>query len=244
MKAWLRNYPSILLKLMRYYHKMKAKITQQKVFIVVAHPDDAELTMGMRIKKYLDDNVHIKIVVLSKGGNRGTKIKKIRVRECLSAGKELGLSPSNYIFGDFRDTNFSNDRTSIRKFLENVVAGFSPDCLYTHFPDDYHLDHIITSEEAVVACRSVPTIFYTRSPYSRNFQPNIFFFDTEVMYNFKHRALQCFVSQTLIDPDVIKKFSSVEYLGHLHPNLVKKIYMRFGTKNVFYEPFLLLRKIE
>ncbi|MFS8158760.1 MAG: PIG-L deacetylase family protein, partial [Candidatus Roizmanbacteria bacterium] len=223
--------------------KMMTKISPHKILVVVAHPDDAELGMGMRIKKYIDDGADVKVIVLSKGGNKGKKIESLRVGECIEAGTHLGLNKTNYLFGNIPDTFFSEQRASIRGYLEDLISKYQPDTLYTHFPDDYHLDHTITSEEAVVAARSVFNIIYFRSPYSRNFHPNKFLFELESFYEYKHKALDCFKSQSLVDIEIIKKLSGIEYVGLIHPNLIESLYMKFGTKNLFYEPFQILREI-
>lgn len=242
IRKLFRRWDWILLKLICYYRRMKTE-NNRKVLIVVAHPDDAEISMGMMIKKHVEDGDEVKIIVLSKGGNKGKELEQIRVEECISAGKVLGLTSTSYRFGDIKDTVFSEQRSIIRKFLEDEIQKYNPDTMYTHFPSDYHLDHCITSEEAVIAGRSIPNIYYFRSPYSKQFFPNKFLFETENFYQDKNNALKCFKSQGLIETDMLKKLSNIEYVGLLHPNLVKSLFMSYGTKELYYEPFQVLREV-
>jgi LmbE family N-acetylglucosaminyl deacetylase len=217
--------------------------SSNKIIIIVAHPDDAELSMGMTIRDHILKGDEVKIVVLSKGGNRGLDIENIRINEVLSAGKELGLNEENYIFGKIADTKFFEQRLSVRKFLEEIIKEYKPQILYTHYEHDYHLDHEITSAEALIAGRSVPNIYYFRSPYTRDFKPNKFLFKDANFYKFKDKALRCFKSQALLDVDIIKKLSNVEYVGILHPNLLANIFMSHGTKDLYYESFVVLREL-
>lgn len=222
---------------------MTHSTNSSKVLVVVAHPDDAEICMGMRIKKYVELGSEVKIVVLSKGGRQGSDMEEIRVKECIGAGSELGLNENSYIFGDFPDTKLHQNRNEIRQYLEKIIGEVAPDTVFTHFPHDYHLDHQITSEEAVVSARSVPNIYYFRSPYSISFEPNCFFFGSEELYDYKHKALLHFKSQKLLNPILLKKFSNSEYLGKLHPSLLANLFQKYGTQDLYYEPFYLLHEI-
>lgn len=191
-----------------------------KVLIIVAHPDDAEISMGMRIYDYVQNGCEVFVHSLSMGGKKDNsqKLKNIRVKETQEASNILGIH--SYTFSDFPDTFFEEDRGKIRSEIEKLVVKIQPDVVYTHYPEDLHIDHEITSKEVLIGARSVSSFFYFRSPYSRNLIPKIFFFGDEKLMDKKIESLKCFASQKLLDEDLLKTFSSVIYFEYVHPNAI------------------------
>ncbi|MGH3905884.1 MAG: PIG-L family deacetylase [Pseudonocardiaceae bacterium] len=60
------------------------------VLIVVAHPDDAEIAMGMRMHWYAVNGARVRVHCLTTGapGPDGTAVRR---EECLNAGALLGV---------------------------------------------------------------------------------------------------------------------------------------------------------
>jgi LmbE family N-acetylglucosaminyl deacetylase len=196
----------------------------QKALIIVAHPDDAEISMGMKIYHDIQQgyNIHIHIHTLSRGAIDNPDIAQQRVKECLSAGEILGVR--NYTFSNITDTRFVTERAQINVELFSIIGKVQPDIIYTHYPEDQHLDHRITSEEVlIVAEREVPNICYFRSPYSKNFTPNLFFFGGEQMMEKKCQALRCFSSQNQLNVQTFKNLASVTSHQFLHHRVMKRI---------------------
>ena len=204
------------------------------VLVVVAHPDDAEISMGMRIYDHIKNGDAVYVHCFSKGGGKKNdeKLKKERVKEALLAAKILNIT--HYDFSDFPDTLFERCRSEIRGEVERLVRKLQPDIVYTHFYKDSHLDHEIISKEVLVGARSVPNLYYFRSPYSRNFIPQIFFFGDDKYMNRKLRALKCFRSQKLVDEKFLKTFSSIMYFEYLHPHAVFNL--KLSTRNKLNKP--------
>lgn len=196
------------------------KTEKRKILIVVAHPDDAELSMGMKIYDHVLNNDDVYIHCLSRGSS-DEETCKIREKETIEAGNILGVG--SYVFEDIPDTEFVENRIAINKLLFGIIQDLKPDTVYTHYPEDQHLDHRITSEEVlIVAEREVPNIIFFQSPYSKNFKPNMFFLAGDEKMNKKHEAISCFTSQGQFNADIFKSFNSLLFLQHLHHRVIKE----------------------
>ncbi|MGW4955439.1 PIG-L deacetylase family protein [Streptomyces parvulus] len=191
------------------------------VLVVVAHPDDAEIAMGMRIHGYALNGATVRVHCLTTGtpAPDGTPVRR---QECLKAGELLGVD--QYTFSSIPDTRFVEHRSRINADLVDVVREARPDVVYTHYPADQHHDHKVTAREVTnVAQREAQDLRYFRSPYSTGFEPNEFFFGTAELLEAKVRALKCFASQTQLDMDVFRQLTEVAYRQHLHHNVISRL---------------------
>lgn len=225
---------------------MKKEI-KEKILIVVAHPDDAEISMAMKIVDLKNNGHYVHVHCLSKGGKRtnNAQYKKKRENEALRAGSILNVD--KYTFSDFPDTLFEKVRADIRKELEAIIKKVNPDTVYTHYFEDSHIDHEIASKETLISSRSVKNLIYFRSPYSRNFIPKMFHFADEDSMNKKYNALKCFKSQKYLDEDFLKQVSSILYFEYLHPQLIIDLKLSYGKKvsdPLYCEFFISERLIE
>lgn len=183
------------------------------VLIVGAHPDDPEIAMGMRMRWYAGQGARVRVHCLS-----GTAERR---DESLAAGAILGVS--EYTFSDVPDTRFVEHRGAINAELFRVFREARPDIVYTHFPEDQHLDHVATAQEVTaVALREANNLCYFRSPYSTGFEPTRVFAATQELLDNKAAALKCFASQQQFDMDVFQKLAEVAYRQHVHHRVVER----------------------
>jgi N-acetylglucosamine malate deacetylase 1 len=84
------------------------------VLIVVAHPDDAEIAMGMRIRWYTENGAHVRVHCLTTG-SPAPNGSDVRREECLAAGAVLGVE--NYTFSEIPDTRFTDHHGDINAEL-------------------------------------------------------------------------------------------------------------------------------
>ncbi|CAO0837844.1 PIG-L family deacetylase OS=Streptomyces microflavus OX=1919 GN=Smic_04920 PE=4 SV=1 [Streptomyces microflavus] len=56
------------------------------------------------------------------------------------------LMVNQYTFSDILDTRFVERRGRINSELFRVIREARPDVIYTHYPDDQHIDHSITAK--------------------------------------------------------------------------------------------------
>ncbi|MFG3590619.1 PIG-L deacetylase family protein [Streptomyces sp. NPDC047990] len=206
------------------------------VLVVVAHPDDAEIAMGMRIHWYAQHGARIRVHCLTTGSEQSSAVRQ---QECLEAGRILGVD--DYTFSSIPDTRFVDNRGQINADLFTVFRETRPDIVYTHYPRDQHLDHSITGDEATtVALREARDLTYFRSPYSLGFEPTQFFMGTEDLLSAKTRALTSYASQQQLDMDIFRKLTEVAHRQHLHHRIVE----RFPPEASCAELFRAARRIE
>ncbi|MFJ5229365.1 PIG-L deacetylase family protein [Kitasatospora sp. NPDC088391] len=199
---------------------MNAPRTGRSVLAVVAHPDDAELAMGMRILEHARAGDRVRVHCLSTG-RPGTDDAEVRRAECLAAAKILGTD--RYTFSAIPDTRFTDHRGAINAALFDAFADERPDTVYTHYPDDQHLDHAVAGTEATaVAMREAADLIYFRSPYSRDFEPNLVFVGTAELLAAKRKALACFASQAQLDMDVFTGLNTLAHRQHVHHRVVER----------------------
>ncbi|WP_367435215.1 PIG-L deacetylase family protein [Streptomyces celluloflavus] len=207
------------------------------VLIVVAHPDDAEIAMGMRMGDHALNGDHVRVHCLSPGAPNPESAERRR-SECLAAGALLGVA--EYTFSKIPDNEFVERRVEINRTLFRVFGERRPDVVYTHFPDDQHLDHRITADEVTtVALREADNLYYFRSPYSHSFEPTEVFVGTPALLKAKAEALKCFASQKQLDMDTFTTLATMTHRQHVHHRVVE----RFPPGHNCAELFRTARKI-
>ena len=167
--------------------KLKS-LKKSKTLIVAAHPDDEILGCGGTILKFKKTH-NIKIIFMTNGVSARGKNKKeiiLRRRACINLHKYLKLEKP--IFFNFPDNKMDSvPLLKIVKKLEKIIDKEQPEIIFTHYSECLNIDHKITSQAVMTACRplkdcSVKKILSFEIPSStewalfkgKNFQPNYF----------------------------------------------------------------------
>jgi N-acetylglucosamine malate deacetylase 1 len=113
------------------------------ILLIMAHPDDAELSCGGTIIKHTELGYKVGIIDLTEGelGTRGTAV--IRRQEAKNASKILGVSVRENL--KFRDGWFEDDEEHRLKIVQKIRQ-YQPSTIITNAPDDRHPDHIRASK--------------------------------------------------------------------------------------------------
>lgn len=181
---------------------------KDKVAIVLAHPDDAELRCYGTICKYLDDGKECVLLIASSGehgisvkeeqGTNDLLEKELREKETLLAFEGL---PMSVHFLHQKDGYMEYGRNLIHA-IEKELFDIQPDTIITHYPDLYGVDHQdhaaigkavlncatrISTVKKILLCDPLKTV---RS----HFVPN-YFVDITNYFGRKMKALQCQKSQ-------------------------------------------------
>ncbi|WP_101296812.1 PIG-L deacetylase family protein [Halegenticoccus soli] len=113
---------------------------------IVAHPDDADIFCGGTLAKHADRGDDVTIVYMTRGEYGGFDVSEdelaaTREAEAEAAAETLGAATEFLDFKDGRIT-YSLER---RLRIVDLVRELRPDLVLTHYRDDMHPDHRVTS---------------------------------------------------------------------------------------------------
>lgn len=131
----------------------------KKILIVAAHSDDEALGCGATIARHTaaGDIVHAVFMadgVSSRVNSTGNDLLQ-REAAARQAHKILGLQRVDYL--GFQD-NCMDSISFLRivQSLESIINTIMPEVIYTHHHGDLNLDHRITHDAVMTACRPLP----------------------------------------------------------------------------------------
>lgn len=187
----------------------------KKILIIAAHPDDEVLGCGGTIAKFgRERGVEVYTLILGEGvtsryEKRETGVKSKELKElkgCINkAAKILGVKKIFVL--DFPDNRFDTVALlDIVKAIEKVKDEIKPHIVYTHYRGDLNIDHRITYEAVLTACRPVKSetvreIYSFEVPsstewnYPNTFCPNVYVDISETIGR-KVEALGAYKSET------------------------------------------------
>lgn len=134
---------------------------KNKILIVAAHPDDEVLGVGGTILKHAKNGDHVSILILGDGETaRGAVAGKVakRAEQAKKAAEFLGAK--KIILEAFPDNKFDSvPLLDIVKRIEKTLYEIKPNIVYTHFGEDLNIDHRLTFQAVLTACRPQPKFF-------------------------------------------------------------------------------------
>ncbi len=120
---------------------------KNKIMVVMAHPDDAEVFAGGTIARLIKDKKQVCVVKVTNGskGSRDNNISaselvEIRKREDNESMKVLGVDLSNSIHLGFED-GYVEDSIETIGAISKIIRKFKPDIIITHNPQDMIINH-------------------------------------------------------------------------------------------------------
>lgn len=223
-----------------------------KTLVVAAHPDDEVLGCGGTIAKSVRNGDEVYCLIMGEGVSSRYERRELAKKEELKALKAEAqkaaeiLGIKKVFFKDLPDNRFDTvPLLEIIKTIEEVKEKVRPDVIYTHYQGDLNIDHRITFEAVLTACRPLPGetvrgIYSFEVPSAtewnvpdKQFTPNIFV-DISDTFDKKIEALKAYKSE-------IRK--------HPHPRSPESLEMiskRWGfvVGGGLVEPFILIRLIK
>ena len=188
----------------------------RKVLVVAAHPDDEILGCGGTVIRHVNEGDCVWSLIMAEGltsrdAVRNQEARKGEVEDLqgcsMQAARERGVEHVRLC--GFPDNRMDGvDLLDVAKEIEREIELFRPDVVYTHQRGDVNVDHRITHEAVVIACRSMPVccvkrILFFETPSSTEWQmqreaqvflPNWFVNIEDVMEK-KLAALRCYASE-------------------------------------------------
>jgi len=132
--------------------------------VVVAHPDDEVLGCGASIAKWSKSGDEVHVLIMAEGvtsrdiaRNRVSKKKDLSnlARSAKRAAKLLSVQSVKIL--DFPDNRMDSENLlDLVKSVEKHVNKYNPEVIVTHHSGDLNIDHQITHEAVIVACRPQP----------------------------------------------------------------------------------------
>ena len=130
----------------------------KKVMVIVAHPDDEVLGCGATIARHSDQGDEVTLLVMADGETSRDDSDlntEERSEGLYSAAKILGI---NEVYAEkFPDQQMDTiPFLEIVRSIENKICECNPSIIYTHHGGDLNLDHKITHQAVMTACRPQP----------------------------------------------------------------------------------------
>jgi LmbE family N-acetylglucosaminyl deacetylase len=177
------------------------------ILIVAAHTDDEALGCGGTIARHVAEGDTVHAVFMADGVNSRQDVvaddlqQRMAVAKC--AHKILGLQRVEYL--DLPDNRMDSlPLLDVVQALERVVQSVAPQIIYTHHHGDLNIDHRITHQAVMTACRPLPggsvreiysfeVLSSTEwaTPQQEPFFPNVFV-DISDFLEIKRKALQAY----------------------------------------------------
>jgi LmbE family N-acetylglucosaminyl deacetylase len=130
----------------------------ETIVVVAAHPDDEALGCGGAIARHVAAGETVHVIFMADGvGARGSDAHAAQERDearrrALTA---LGVSSSRSLgFPDNRMDSVA--LLDVVQPLESALRELGPTTLYTHHAGDLNVDHRITHQAVLTACRPLP----------------------------------------------------------------------------------------
>lgn len=223
-----------------------------KILVVAAHPDDELLGVGGTISKKISQGDIAYCIILGEGatsretqGENTSRVVNNLHKNAKEASRVIGFSDIH--FESLPDNRFDSiDLLDIIKIVEKYIERYKPDVVYTHHHGDRNIDHRLTYEAVLTACRpvgeyTVKDIYTFETPSSTEwgftrgdnvFMPNIFEDITNTLDK-KIEAMGCYRSE-LRDYPHPRSLKALEIISAKWGTVVGKKYV---------EAFELIRSI-
>lgn len=134
-------------------------LPKERILVIAAHPDDEALGCIGTLYRHIEKGDSVSIMLMTDGvSSRGS------VREKDYATRKDGFSKATKIFPytKTRQLNFPDNAMDtvpfldIAKKIESFIEEVSPTIVYTHYAEDLNIDHRLTYQAVMTACRPTP----------------------------------------------------------------------------------------
>ena len=206
----------------------------KKVLVVAAHPDDEILGCGATIARHVQAGDEVHVIILAEGATSRDEKRDRDKRHDDLANLAAASQKARSILGTtsltlhhFPDNRMDSvDLLDVIKVVESTTTQIKPEIVYTHHAGDLNIDHRLTHQAVVTACRPLPqqtvnTLLFFEVPSSTelqtsgavpSFTPN-WFVDVSTTLASKLEALRAYGAEIPPWPHS-RSIEAVEHLAH------------------------------
>lgn len=196
-------------------------LSEKRVLVVAAHPDDEVLGCGATVKRLSSAGADVKVLILGEGAtSRGdrrdadTMKHELKTLRANAAKASEIIGASEVMFGGLPDNRFDGlELLDVIKIIEKVKKSFNPTLVLTQHAGDLNIDHTITNRATLTAFRPLPgesvvsvyayevlsSTEYSHISSGHFFSPDTYV-DTEGFTDAKIEALSAYESEFQPDP--------------------------------------------
>ena len=205
-----------------------------KILAVVAHPDDEVIGLGGTLLKHTRSGDEVAVLILGDGKSSrfkkykklGNQVQTLSLAETKAALRLLHVK--KFWKESLPDNRFDRlEQIEIAKIISSYVSRWQSTIVYTHHYGDLNIDHRMTAEGVLIACRPIENsvvksiyLFETLSSTEmsgynphRAFLPNMFV-DISAELPTKLRAMSSYKSE-LHDFPHPRSLAAIEYNARL-----------------------------
>lgn len=224
----------------------------KNILVFAAHPDDELLGVGGTVRRFVNEGATARAVIMAEGltsrrdSRNDTDCSELLAlqEDARRAAAEVGYTGID--FCGLPDNRMDSlDLLDIIKTVSNFVEKYKPDTIFTHHHGDLNIDHRLTCEAVLTACRPVGNycvkwIYAFETPsstewnycYAEPFKPNVYVDVSDTM-EAKIHGMACYGTESAEYPHP-RSAEALRALG------------RYRGSNVglqLAEAFVLLREI-
>lgn len=160
------------------------------VLVIAAHPDDELLGVAGTLALHVEKGDSVSVAILGQGvlSRENGAREELAVLQAQSRAAAEIIGIKEVVFEDLPDNAFDTvGMLQVAKMVERLVTRFRPDIIYTHHAQDLNVDHRMTNQAVITACRPcashVPAEIYTyetlsstewQSKLHEPFRPNVY----------------------------------------------------------------------
>ncbi len=191
----------------------------KKVLVFAAHPDDELLGLGGTVRRLANEGKTVRAVIMAEGLTSRADSREeadwtglLGLQEDARKAAEI-VGYKSIEFCGLPDNRMDGmDLLDVIKIVSKYVEKYQPDTIFTHHHGDLNIDHRITCEAVLTACRPVgeycvKRIYTFETPsssewnihYSEPFTPNVYF-DVTGTLEAKVEGMACYRTESKIYP--------------------------------------------
>jgi len=185
------------------------------ILVIAAHPDDEVIGCGGTMARHIDagDEVHVIFVADGETSRKDAALKDLENREHAAKKSSDILGVKSCSFLRLPDNRLDSlPLLEIVQPIEKLLSNIQPSIIYTHHGGDLNIDHRVTFQAVMTACRPQPNFFVKKilsfhvlsstewsGPDTSIFLPNVFI-DISQYMTIKLKALKAYESEMKAPP--------------------------------------------